>query len=324
MTDITGTPGDDQLSGTDGDDTVSGLAGDDTLLGLGGNDLLRGQAGDDVLNGGSGDDTLNGGGGHDVLLGGSGDDLIYATEGIGASIDGGSGRDTLSYVHATTGVIAFFAGIEQLIGSDFADDLGLPGVGAILGGAGDDVVEGSRSADGRGVRGHGQSGDDTLAAGLNSDTLSGGSGDDVIGGSTSYGQAGLYKGGRGDDQIALWHGDSADGGAGQDQLDLYSNGAHLTGGEGVDSFVIHFLQGPDAAPSLITDLADEDVIDLSQYDGSHFDLVAKFTGGGHEARLVYDLAVDATLLQLDVNGDRAADLTVAISGDHRDFTNFIL
>ena len=106
---------------------VSGSADDkiqriENIIGTVGNDSLTGDSQDNVLEGRLGDDTLVGGAGNDTLDGG-----------IGAFVD------TVSYLAATTGVtvdlstgiasedgfgsVDTLTDIEQLIGSDLADDL---------------------------------------------------------------------------------------------------------------------------------------------------------------------------------------------------------
>jgi len=100
---IRGVGGDDCLEGGTGADVLDGADGADRLLGGDGRDRLRGGPGDDVLRGGMRDDVLIGGPGRDSLVGGpgkdrhdagSGNDTIDARDGVGESIDCGSGLDT--------------------------------------------------------------------------------------------------------------------------------------------------------------------------------------------------------------------------------------
>ena len=65
------------------------------------------------------------------------------------------------------------------------------------------------------------------------------------------------------------------------------------------------------------------MIDLQRIDPD-LQLVSAFDGHAHELTLSYDAAHDRTSLQADLNGDGKADMTVWISGDHHDFTNFVL
>lgn len=145
-----------EFTGGDGVDDIVGGVLDDLFSGNGGDDILDGGAGADVLDGGDGDDTLTGGAGDDILIGGAGADTL----------DGGAGTDTVSYAGALAGALAgvtldlvsggtggealgdTYAGIERVIGSDFADDItGTANADEILGGAGDDTLRGSLGAD---------------------------------------------------------------------------------------------------------------------------------------------------------------------------------
>jgi Ca2+-binding RTX toxin-like protein len=62
---------------------------------------LRGGNGADVLYGGSKNDVLNGESGRDVLAGFAGDDSLQDMSGDDASVDGGDGFDTLTFLGAT-------------------------------------------------------------------------------------------------------------------------------------------------------------------------------------------------------------------------------
>ncbi len=97
--------GNDQVDGGRGADCVDGAGGSDTLTGGAGNDHVIGGTGNDHLNGGPGADTIDGNAGNDTinaafgadrLNGGSGNDAINAsTAGPAATINGGTGRDTV-------------------------------------------------------------------------------------------------------------------------------------------------------------------------------------------------------------------------------------
>lgn len=176
-----------------GTPTHSGTAGPDVLLLGAANDIADGGAGKDYLAGGHGDDTLSGGAGDDLLEGGPGADHL----------DGGDGVDTAGYATSLTEVQASldrpagntgdaagdsYAGIENLLGSAFADRLeGDAGDNALRGGAGDDRLGGL-------------GGDDRLVGGDGSDIISGGNGDDRI-----YGGAGddRMTGGAGADVFVI-------------------------------------------------------------------------------------------------------------------------
>jgi Ca2+-binding RTX toxin-like protein len=124
-----------------------------TVTGTDGNDHFVGTAFNDVMKGGGAADRLYGNGGDDFLMGGEGGDKLY----------GGAGNDTASYVHSTSAVHVdlgtnfnsggeaqndTLVGVENLIGSDFADTLtGNGGDNILEGGAGADVLIGGGGID---------------------------------------------------------------------------------------------------------------------------------------------------------------------------------
>ncbi|MGO4126826.1 calcium-binding protein [Inquilinus sp. YAF38] len=163
---LAGEAGDDSLDGGDGADRLIGGAGLDTIHGGVGNDSVDagsendqvfGEAGSDSLVGGTGNDRLEGGDGNDVLDGGAGADTLV----------GGAGIDTIGYTASATGVTVSlaagtaegdsFSGIEQVLGSAFADTLtgdalantlwGLDGNDVLRGGGGGDVLKGGAGND---------------------------------------------------------------------------------------------------------------------------------------------------------------------------------
>jgi Ca2+-binding RTX toxin-like protein len=168
---LDGRGGDDALSGEAGNDILSGRDGNDRLVGGDGTDTLSGEAGNDSIDGGIGNDSAFGGAGNDSITGGAGidnldggDDNDILEGGAGAdALAGGSGIDTASYassaagvsVNLATGAVSggdavgdTFSGIEQLLGSGFADTLtGNTGANTLWGMAGDDVLTGGVGAD---------------------------------------------------------------------------------------------------------------------------------------------------------------------------------
>ena len=137
-------------------------AGTDTLLNY---NTLIGSSFDDVLtarsasaiivHGGDGNDRIIGGGGGDSLLGDAGDDWFVSLG--GNNITGGLGYDTVDYSGMSHGVtIRLYAngqdfgdgtfdildGIEQVIGTNYADHLYAYQPGdSLVGGGGDDILE---------------------------------------------------------------------------------------------------------------------------------------------------------------------------------------
>lgn len=136
----------------------------------------------------------------------------------------------------------------------------------------------------------------------------------------------VYDGRRGKVSGAL------DGGEGDDRLLAGKHHEAISGGSGHDSFAFYDVTDSRAAnPDLISDLSLSDSIDLSRIDAdTHhagnqaFHLVSSFTGAAGELMVVYDSGKHLTTISGDVNGDGAADFAVTASGDHHDFTAFVL
>lgn len=334
---LIGTTGADQLVGAPVLDLFLGQAGDDQLAGMGGDDLLLGGSGADSLDGGIGHDLLDGGLGADLLSGGAGDDTLEGGEGQDTLL-GGLGRDTASFSQNDAGVRAHLAdalvggdvvtGVENLKGSNFADDL-----------AGDDAANGLSGGDG----------DDLLAGGAGDDTLAGGLGRDTASyaGAAAGVSVNLALAGPqdtlGDGVDRLRSIENLVGSAFDDALTGDGRKNVLIGGSGQDTMaggggsdVFRFLALSDssadaARADLILDLEADDRIDLRAIDADAFKagnqafvLVGALDGHVRQAALSYDAGADRTLLQLDVNGDGQADMTVAMAGDRTSFTNFVL
>ncbi len=145
----------------------------------------------DTLNGGDGDDRLYGGDGNDTLSGGAGADLLDGGAG-GDVLQGGGGSNTASYQSAAAGlradlIVAFsntgdaagdsYASVQNLLGSNFADDLvGTFAANTIDGASGNDYL-------------FGRGGNDILLGGLGNDRLEGGTGADVLDGGAGVNEA---------------------------------------------------------------------------------------------------------------------------------------
>ncbi|MEM7470504.1 MAG: calcium-binding protein [Pseudomonadota bacterium] len=139
------------FGGSNFDDIMVANATNVSLSGNGGSDTITGGAGDNLLDGGTGNDRLSAGAGADMVFGGAGLDLIMSS-GDGDTLDGGADRDTVSYADAGAGVVARLSSVlgddeisnvEDLIGSDFADQLfGDSNANDISGGDGADTITG--------------------------------------------------------------------------------------------------------------------------------------------------------------------------------------
>ena len=124
------------INGTDGKDRLNGTDESDLILGGDHNDRLFGLDDDDILNGGAGNDQLDGGDGNDAAsYDGADSGVTVSLETTRGQQTGGSGSDRLR-------------NIENLIGSDYADELtGDSGVNILSGGAGDDTLRGGGDDD---------------------------------------------------------------------------------------------------------------------------------------------------------------------------------
>jgi Ca2+-binding RTX toxin-like protein len=205
--------------------------GDDTLIGDGGPNVLRGAGGNDTLTGNAGADTIDGG---------AGADTIYGQADPGDLLDGGPGRDLLTYDGETAPVVVDLTTPAPLlartdVATNFEDVIGGNGDDTIAGddnannldgGPGTDTVTyAARSAgvtvtlDGHANDGAagGSEGDNVLA-----ENVTGGAGDDRLEGSQGVND---LRGLGGDDVIVGRGGsDALDGGAGTDTVSYEDRG----------------------------------------------------------------------------------------------------
>lgn len=306
----------------------------ENAIGGSGADLITGNAAANQLSGGAGNDNILGGAGNDVLSGGLGDD----------SLDGGAGQDLASFVGASAGVVVDL--VHGTAVGDGSDTLSLI-EGAQGSAFGDSLIGGS----GR-ERFYGLLGDDTLKGGGGDDILSGGAGTDTVdysgGAAVSVDLAHKTASGQGVDKLpsienvigsgaadviaGSKHANLIDGGGGDDRLIGAFGADTLTGGGGSDSFVFLSVRDSRGADTdLITDLTDSDVIDLSAIDADRtqkgdqaFHLVTSLGHHAGEMTLRFLSARGVTVLSADTNGDGKADMTIEITGDHQDFSHFVL
>lgn len=216
------------ISGTRDDGTIKGGGGHDTLVAGGGWDNLYGEDGNDVLDFTieSGRDGRQSGGN---AFGGVGDDvyligeknLVYVNE------QAGQGYDTIKSAQSW---IQMPANVEELqhLGAKGATMFGNDQANRIVGGNGDDIVDGA-------------GGNDKVYGGFGADQLSGGSGDDLLAGE---GDADTLRGGSGNDTLeggngddVLFGDDGADrlyGGSGSDTLQGGADNDQLRGDDGDD------------------------------------------------------------------------------------------
>lgn len=228
------------------------LTDNDTIYGGSGNDLIYGGLGTDEIYGGYGDDTLYGENDDDHLYGNTGNDYIVGGNGSDY-IEGGRGED---YLYG--GGLDVYGDYDTMYGQEGNDVIIATNASKLVGGAGNDIIEGSNSNDrifgdeddyeeydsdgnddisaGDGydyVRGGG--GNDIIKGGNDNDTLCGNCGDDEL-----YGDAGndSILGGSGKDSIYGGIGSDTLFGDGDDDL-IYGgeDGDKIDGGEGYDVLI---------------------------------------------------------------------------------------
>lgn len=276
---LDGGAGNDTLQGGDGNDSMNGGFGNDKLFGDSGNDTLRGGDSNDNLSGGIGNDKLFGGNGNDTLTGSSGADrieggsgidvLTYATENNAVSIFLDNSQISSGNAFGDT-----FSGIENVIGSRFGDVIsGNSVANTLIGGTGEDVLFGRGGLD----QLLGGDGDDVLLPGADTaaDVINGGDGNDTVSYQDATQRVGISLennlsdfGANNDiyisienvigteldnDAIQVAFGGAAFGLGGTDVLegsratglDKQST-EFLTGGLGIDGFILHLGTGADA------------------------------------------------------------------------------
>ncbi|GAA0426736.1 hypothetical protein Aca07nite_36690 [Actinoplanes capillaceus] len=182
------------------------------------NDWVKNKTGLGIsIDGGAGNDTLVGGSANDRIVGGSGNDKIYGGAG-GEVIYGNSGNDIV-YGGAGTDNVSGGTGNDKIYGQDGDDQ--------VYGGSGTDLINGAAGRD----RLHGGAGADKIYAGAGTGTATefgdqvwGDSGNDTI-----YGEAG-------DDEIYAGSGnDTVDAGSSDDIVLGQSGNDTINGGSGDDA-----------------------------------------------------------------------------------------
>lgn len=155
---ILGSPYNDVFRGDAGANELQGADGNDFLDGRGGDDFLVGGAGADEIHGGDGEDSIHGGDGDDRLFGDAGDDTFWVSAGNDV-VDGGAGADTLVFLQSNAGIsidlavserqeVAYFVyltvrDVENVTGTSIGDNIaGNAKDNLLVGGRGDDFIDG--------------------------------------------------------------------------------------------------------------------------------------------------------------------------------------
>ncbi|MDO9299065.1 hypothetical protein [Bradyrhizobium sp.] len=194
----------------------------------GGNDHLQSMGsftatGGSAIDMGAGNDTMylyTGTTVQGTILLGTGDDLVLSTADSGFAIDAGDGDDQM--------YISGYTGGNDILGGGVGNDVIYAGLGSdqIDGGADNDTLSGEGGDDVV----DGGAGDDHIMGGSGVDTLRGGEGNDRI----EAGAGDTVEGGADDDviEVSTWSGvpASIDGGDGDDTLELSGTGSGGLGG----------------------------------------------------------------------------------------------
>ena len=228
----------------------------ENLIGSDFNDDLAGDAQTNVIHGGNGDDTLRGRAGDDNLFGGAGNDYIEGGDGNDV-IDGGAGYNVAAYATASQFVVVdlnlqgvwqdthgagadLINNVENLIGSDFNDDLTGDGLdNVIYGGNGDDTIYGKGGIDNL----FGDAGNDYIDGGTGDDVLTGGTGADAFVFGAIFGNdtiTDFVASGAGHDRILLLASMFADFAAVQSHMSQSGSGVVINDGVG-DAITIQNL-----------------------------------------------------------------------------------
>ncbi|MEZ5926761.1 MAG: calcium-binding protein [Hyphomicrobiaceae bacterium] len=291
---VVGTMFADRLSGYAGNDRIAGLASDDIIAGNDGDDQLSGGLGNDILSGGSGNDQLSGGAGDDQLAGGSGNDNLSGGAGRDILV-GGTGNDFYGDVDDPFDMIieAAGGGIDTIQTNLLSIDLRLlPNVERV-------ILDGGSSEN---LKATGNALANRLTGDFGNNLLSGLDGNDVLSGFVGN--------------------DTLRGGKGRDTM---------TGGDGNDTFDFNNVNESgvtSATRDRITDFVHlQDTIDVHTIDAST--LVAGnqdfiFRGTGAFRGIAGELRVqkidpagtagDKTIIELDRNGDKVADMQIELKG----------
>jgi Ca2+-binding RTX toxin-like protein len=345
--------GNSVLNGTADADTIYGLGGNDQLLGGAQNDTLYGGAGDDLLNGGAGNDRMEGGTGNDnyivaavgdvaIELPGQGTDTVTTyienyTLGVnferlvmGSALIKATGNAVANTIigNALANQLYGLGGndyITAAAGNDFID--GGAGNDTMLGGLGNDIFVIGSVTD-RAVEYSGQ-GTDTANVNVNdyrldanvermvmSSAVYRAYGNDLANTITAGTNANAIFGLGGQDYISAGGGnDVLVGGAGKDTL---------VGGAGNDIFrygaVSESPQGANLRDTISDFARGSDRIDLAGIDANSsvagnqaFTFVGTGAFTGASGQLRYGVFGTTAVVEADINGDRVADLQIAVN-----------
>lgn len=318
------------IEGSDFDDdltaraVIPGYSGFTTMFGMGGNDRLVANARTTVLSGGDGNDTLiaSGSTALQTVDGGTGNDRVTFTGGGGGDAIGGLGIDTLVIDNTNGAAFNSLSGFERLellnsqlaltsamFDDGFAFDTVMTGTGALFVNMNPGAYFAATQmsiASTILLTVNGSSDIDVIKGPLDHViTVDAGDGTDQIRGSNLVD---TLRGDGGNDKImGLGGADQLTGGAGADQFRyLFASDCGL--GANADR-ILDFTNGAD---KLDFRALDADPALAGQQAISFIGTAAFAINGAAQARYV-DSGAD-TLVQIDLNGDGAADMQIVLAG----------
>lgn len=272
--DLPGTIWNDFLIGTSCDDILGGDLGDDILRGLEGNDTIYGGPGNDSLLGEDGNDILDGGTGDDTMDGGLGNDF-YIVDSVDDVIQGEI-------------VFSLGGGIDTV--RVFIDNYVQP--------TNIELVRLGNITDTANFSATGNDAPGTLVGNAGRNVLNGRGGNDQINGNDGND---ILIGGEGADTLV--------GGSGSDTF-VFSSVSNSRPGSANRDLINGFDRG-------------QDVIDLSAIDANTttfgvddaftFIGTSSFTGIAGQLRVQGLGGPNASIVEMDVNGDRVADMQIFIN-----------
>jgi Ca2+-binding RTX toxin-like protein len=116
------------------------LANVENLTGSFYSDIITGDSSNNILDGGSSNDTINGGLGIDTLIGGAGNDTLIDGAGNNNLLDGGAGIDTADYSAQTAALYFVLQGAtDGYVSGSWGNDA-LRGIENLIGGSGNDSI----------------------------------------------------------------------------------------------------------------------------------------------------------------------------------------